>query len=144
MPIRIIVFVYVVSGCALAKGFSLCVTLQKVCVQGSVTGSRKISRHTGQRQSSRVSGPLLFPRPSLSDTEVVSPSLPDSGAVIALLRTVSALPRGQGTAITLEKNPGYNRKLHSIKTSVCGQVALFLNQHLVGVCRVLKHPIANR
>lgn len=35
--------------------------LQKVCVQGRVTGSQKISRHTGQRQSWRVRVDSLLP-----------------------------------------------------------------------------------
>lgn len=48
----------------------VCVTLQKVCVQGSVTGSTKISRHTGQLQSSRDRAPPLL-RPPLSDTSIL-------------------------------------------------------------------------
>lgn len=52
---------------------SICVfiTLQNVCVQGSVTGSMNISRHTGQRQSSRDNAsPVLCPLP-LFDTILV-------------------------------------------------------------------------
>lgn len=65
---------------------SLCVrvTLQKVCVQGSVTGSMKTSRQTGHRQSS-LDSVVSWPRPPTSE-----PSTSDAGDIVLLLLYVTA------------------------------------------------------
>lgn len=80
-----------------------CVTLQNVCVQGRVTGSRNISKHTGQRQSSRDSAsPVLGPPPL-------------SGSILPLMLN-GAVVKQRGFKLKLKPKSHWTIRVQSWKT----------------------------